>query len=171
MLDEREALKGAQEAVGDDKIIDVAIAFPVGTTRKQVGAYGEGDAVGAVAGVLGKFGSLGVASAATGVGSIAGLVNQRRMEREEPAASIVLALTDTKLYLLGRHKLGPLASFKNLTVMEALDRADLTVDFEPAGVTKHLILNDSETGETFTYEVKPLGSGVAQLIKDLDQSE
>ncbi|WRS29746.1 hypothetical protein U6G28_09495 [Actinomycetaceae bacterium MB13-C1-2] len=171
MLDEREALKGAQEAVGDDKVIEVAIAFPVGTTRKQAGAYGEGDAVGAVAGVLGKLGPLGMANAAAGAGSIAGLINQRRMEEEEPAASIVLALTDTKLYLLGRHKLGPLASFKNLTVMEALDRASLTVDFEPAGVTKHLILNDSETGETFTYEVKPLGSGVAQLVKDLDQGQ
>lgn len=170
MLDERQALEGAQEAVGNDKVLEVAIAFPVGTTRKQAGAYAEGDAVGAVAGILGKLGPLGAANAAVGSSGIAGLVNQRKMEEEEPAASIVLALTGSKLYLLGRHKLGPLASFKNMTVMHELNRADLTVDYEPAGVTKHLILNDTETGESFTYEVKPLGSEVTELIKDMGQS-
>ena len=47
MIDEKAALNGVKEALGEVTVEDVAIAFPVGTTRGQAGAALVGDAGGA----------------------------------------------------------------------------------------------------------------------------
>lgn len=165
MIDEHAALKGAQAAVGEDPIEDVAIAFPVGTTHKQAAGMLAGDGVGLASGALAGLQLSG--SAGTG-GAIGQLIEQRHMERTEPAASIVLALTASKLYLLARHKIGPLASFKDLTIIHEIAREQIDASLNPTGgVTRSLTITDEESGAVFEYEVKPLGSGINKLLTDL----
>lgn len=168
MIDENAARKGAQAAVGEEPIEDVAIAFPVGTTRAQAGAMLEGDGVGLGVGALAGVNLGGTTGAGGGIGE---LIEQRRLEHTEPAASIVLALTASKLYLLARHKIGPLASFKDLTIIDQIPRSEVETSLEPAGVTRHLTITDKVSGEVFEYEVKPLGSGINKLLTDLEVAE
>lgn len=168
MINEKAAIQGAQAAIGDAKVEDVAIAFPVGTTRVQAGGGLEGEAVGAAVGVVAELSSTAIAGSAAGGGGLGTFIAQRRLEKTEPAASIVLALTADSLYLLGRHKIGPLASFKNLEVIHKIPRGAAVVDIEPAGFTRHLTITDDEDGTQYIYEVKPLGSGIDQLMGDLE---
>ena len=169
MLNENSAMKGAQAAVGDEKVEDIAIAFPVGTTRAQAGGSLEGDAVGAAAGLMADLGGVGIAGSAAGGGGIGMFLAQRHLEKTEPAASIVLALTANNLYLLGRHKIGPLASFKDLEVIHKIPRGAALADLSPMpGITKKLTITDDEDGTQYVYEVKPLGSGIKQLLADME---
>ncbi|WRS29957.1 hypothetical protein U6G28_10655 [Actinomycetaceae bacterium MB13-C1-2] len=46
MIDEKAALNGVKEALGDIPVEDVAIAFPVGATRGQAGGALVGMPVG-----------------------------------------------------------------------------------------------------------------------------
>lgn len=168
MLDERAARKGAQAAVGAEPVEDIAIAFPVGTTHAQaVGALG-GDAVGAVSSIVTNLSSTAAAGVTGGGGNLGMLIAQRRLEKTEPAASIVLALTPSSLYLLGRRHIGPLASFKNLEVIHKIPRGRVETSLTPNGVTRHLTIVDDEDGSQFVYEVKPLGSGIKRLLADLE---
>lgn len=167
MLDERAAREGAQAAVGNEKVEDVAIAFPVGTTRAQATGALEGDAAGAATGLFTGLSSAAGANLASGGGSLGMLLAQRRLEKTEPAASIVLALTANNLYLLGRHHIGPLASFKNLETIHKIPREDVEASLSPEGITHRLTIIDEEDDARFVYEVKPLGSGIKQLLDDL----
>lgn len=167
MLDERAARRGAQAAVGAEKVEDIAIAFPVGTTRTQATGVLKGDAAGAAAGLVTGVSSLAGANLASGAGSLGMLLAQRRLEKTEPAASIVLALTASNLYLLGRHHIGPLASFKDLEVIHKIPRGEVETSLTPEGITRELTIVDEGDGARFVYEVKPLGSGIKQLIADL----
>ena len=168
MIDEKAALRGAEKAIGQS-VEDVAIAFPVGTTRAQAEGELGGEAVGAAGGVIASLSGSGVAGAAAGGGGVGMLLAQRRLEKTEPAASIVLALTKDNLYLLGRHRLGVLASFKDLEIIHKIPRDQANVQLSPAGFTSHLEIVDEEDGAQYLYEVKPLGSGIKQLLADLDK--
>ena len=168
MLNENAAMKGAQAAVGDATVEEVAIAFPVGTTRAQAEGSLAGDAVGGAAGVIADMSGTALAGATGGGGGLGMLLAQRRLEKTEPAASIVLALTADSLYLLGRHKIGPLASFKDLEVIHKIPRGAAMIDIAPAGVTRHITITDDQDGTQYVYEVKPLGSGIDQLMADLE---
>jgi len=57
---------------------------------------------------------------------------------------VVLALSPTTLHLLGRHRVGPLASFKGLTVIAQLPREDVHASLESAGIVKNLTLIDEK---------------------------
>lgn len=100
----------------------------------------------------------------TGVGS---LVANLRLEHSEPYASVVLALTPTTLYLLGRHRVGPLASFADMAVIAKIAREHAHADLSQAGVLKHLTIVNDVDGAEYVYEVKPLGSGVGSVVRDL----
>ena len=169
MLDEKAALRGAQKATGSSDVEDVAIAFPVGTTRAQAEGELGGEAVGGAVGAVASLTARSVASGAAGGGGLGMLLAQRRLEKTEPAASIVLALTKDSLYLLGRHKLGPLASFNNLEIIHRIPRDQVQAELTPAGFTSHLEIVDEEDGARFLYEVKPLSSGIKKLLADLEQ--
>lgn len=168
MINKNAAMRGAQAAVGSEPIEDVAIAFPVGTTRAQARGSLAGDSVGAVASVAADLSTTAIAGSVTGGGGLGQLLAQRRLEKTEPAASIVLALTANNLYLLGRHKIGPLASFANLEVIHKISRNEADLNLTPAGVTQHLSIVDEEDNASYEYEVKPLGSGIKKLIADLE---
>ncbi|NLA65871.1 MAG: hypothetical protein GX862_08130 [Leucobacter sp.] len=174
MLNGTEAKKHAIEITGDHTIKDVAIAFPVGTTSAQAGAEAVGGAAGAAVGTLslasgavsGTMSAVG-SGAAGGVGA-ASLIAQLKLEHTEPYASVVLALTPTKLYLLGRHKIGPLASFANMFIVAEIAREHLHANLTQASMLKHLTLVNDEDGKQYTYEVKPLGSGVDSIMTELN---
>ena len=159
MLDGHAALKGAAEAVPNDTIIDVAIVFPDGTTAAQLGGTGAG----AVAGGL-----LGSANAAGGLAGVGSLAAEHELEKEGgDAASVVLALSDSTLYLLGRHRIGALASFKNLTVIASIPRANAKVETAHAGIVHSVKITDSASGQVYEYEAKPMGSGLSEFAARL----
>ena len=159
MLDGHAALKGAAEAVPNDTIIDVAIVFPDGTTAAQLGGTGAG----AVAGGL-----LGSANAAGGLAGVGSLAAEHELEKEGgDAASVVLALSESTLYLLGRHRIGALASFKNLTVIASIPRADAKVETAHAGIVHSVKITDSASGQVYEYEAKPMGSGLSEFAARL----
>lgn len=169
MLDKHAALKGAQQAVGSEPIEDIGIAYPVGTLRTQLGADAMGEGVGLAAGAAASLSGLSIANAGAGGGGLGQLVADYKLDHTGSPASIVLALTATKLYLLGRYKVGPLASFKNLEVVHVIPRGEVEAKLEPSGgITKTLTITDEESGESFTYEVKPLGSGMGDVVDALD---
>lgn len=120
-------------------------------------------------GAVARLSGAAFAGSTVGGGGLGMLIAQRRMEKTEPAASIVLALNAQDLYLLGRHKIGPLASFDNLEVIHQIPSSSVSIDLSPAGFTQHLSITDEEDGTQYLYEVKPLGSGIKQLIADLGQ--
>lgn len=150
MLDEHGALKGAQEALPGQTISDVAVVFPAGTTTTQLGGA-------AVGGILGGGEMTGVGAAAANVA----------LDRSENAASVVLALSPDALHLLGRHRVGAFGSYRNLEQLATIPRSDLSVSHEPGRLTSSLTLTNTATGEQYSYEVKPLGSGVNDLLKAL----
>ena len=159
MLDGHAALKGAAEAVPNDTIIDVAIVFPDGTTAAQLGGTGAG----AVAGGL-----LGSANAAGGLAGVGSLAAEHGLEKEGgDAASVVLALWDSTLYLLGGHRIGALASFKNLTVIASIPRANAKVETAHAGIVHSVKITDSASGQVYEYEAKPMGSGLSEFTARL----
>lgn len=169
MLNEKAAMRGVREALGGASVEEIAIAFPVGTTRAQAGGSLKGEAGGAVVGVAADLAGTVVAGTASGGGGVGMFLAQRRLEKEEPAASIVLALTEDSLYLLGRHFIGPFASFKDLSVIHRIPREAANLALSPAGITQHLTIVDENDGTRYVYEVKALGSGIKRLISDLQQ--
>ena len=97
-------------------------------------------------GAVARLSGAAFAGSTVGGGGLGMLIAQRRMEKTEPAASIVLALNAQDLYLLGRHKIGPLASFDNLEVIHQIPRSSVSIDLSPAGFTQHLSITDEEDG-------------------------
>ena len=145
MLDGHAALAGASAAVKDDAIIDVATVFPPGTTISELGGAGAGAAV----------------ANASGVGMLA---TEIALDKSQEAASVVLALSETTLYLLARHRVGPFGSFKHLEIMHAIARTDVVTDLHSGGPLNELTITDSSTGTAYTYEVKPMGSGIHEFL-------
>lgn len=148
MLDGHAALKGAAEAVPNDTIVDVAIVFPPGTTSEQLIATGAGEMV-------------------DGLGGVGELVADRDLDKHQTSASIVLALSDSTLYLLGRHRVGPFASFKNLAVIATIARADAKIETAHAGIVQSVTITDSSSGQVYDYEAKPMGSGLTEFAARL----
>lgn len=145
MPDKHAALKGAQAAVPEDEITDVEVVFPAGTTSGELLSQGLGDAVGGAAEVLGAAAEVG-------------------MDATEEAASVVLALSATTLYLLGRHRVGALGSFRHLTPLHQIPREHLHVAFGRDGVLLAVTLTDTATSAPYTFEVKPLGSRIKEML-------
>lgn len=169
MIDEHAAMEGAQQAVGKEQVEEVAIAFPIGTTQAQATGALLGDAASGAASAAASLSGVGSGSLGVSGGGIGMFLAQRKLEQSEPAASIVLALTATSLYLLGRKKIGPLASFKNLMVIHSIPRSEVQADVQPTGATRRLTITDHQDGTQYVYELKLLGSGINKLLGDLNQ--
>ncbi len=96
------------------------------------------------------------------------LAAEHELEKEGgDAASVVLALSDSTLYLLGRHRIGALASFKNLTVIASIPRANAKVETAHAGIVHSVKITDSASGQVYEYEAKPMGSGLSEFAARL----
>jgi len=159
MSQEDSARAGAQAAIPDDEVLDVAVVMPRGSTFASV--------LGAVAGS--ELG--GSATNATAWGVTGGLLAQRaNSARRGSYPSIVLALSATRLYALGRSSTALLGGWKDLHPVAHIDRSQLTVRRHHRGTVSVIELTDNATGVTLEFESKTIGSlGLRDLLGTIDQ--
>ncbi len=155
MSREDHAREGAQAAVGDDEVIDVAVVMPRGATKSGI----LGAAVGA-----GFGGDNAMAWGVTG-----GMLAQRAASASKGSyPSIVLALSATRLYVLGRSSTGIVGGWKDLHPVAHIDRANLTVHRRHSGTVRVLELTDTTTGSTLEFEAMNVGGlGLDDLLAEL----
>jgi len=155
MAREEHAREGAQVAVPDDEILDVAVVRPRGSTLSGVigAVIGMGDNRGAAWGVAG------------------GMIGQRiNSAAKHSYPSIVLAVSPTKLYVLGRDTTGLVGGWKDLEPVTYIDRANLAFDRRHHGATPVLELTDITTGTTLEFEPQAIGDlGLKDLLSSLDE--
>jgi hypothetical protein len=156
-MTEEHAREGAQAAIPDDEIIDIAVVMPRGSTFASV--------LGAAAGV-GLGGNNPTAWGVTG-----GMLAQRANSAAHGSyPSIVLALSATKLYVLGRTRTGLVGGWKTLHPVAHIERANLTVNSHHRGTVRVLELTDSTTGTTLEFEAQNIGGfGLKDLLAGLGE--
>lgn len=159
MSREEKARAGAQAVVGEDEILDVAVVVPRGSTK---------------AGVLGAIvgSELGGNNAmAWGIG---GAVLGQRVNSAAKGSypSVVLALSESRLYVLGREKSGVVGGWKKVHPVGQIDRADLAVAQRHSGTVRVLELTDTTTGATLEFEVMNVGNlGLKDLIENAQEKD
>jgi hypothetical protein len=157
MSSEEHAREGAQSVIPDDEILDVAVVEPRGSTMATM--------LGTAAG-LGLGG--GSNQAAWGIGG--GMLAQRANSTAEGSyPSIVLALSATRLYVLGRTSTGVVGGWKHLHRVAYIERDDLAVTRDKHGTVRIIQLTDTTTGKTLEFEAAPIGNhGIEELLGALD---
>lgn len=155
MSREEHAREGAQAAVGDDEVIDVAVVMPRGSTKSGI--------LGAAVGV--GFGG----DNPTAWGVTGGMLAQRASSASKGSyPSIVLALSATRLYVLGRSSTGIVGGWKDLHPVAHIDRANLKVHRRHSGTVRVLELTDTTTGNTLEFEAMNVGGlGLDNLLAEL----
>lgn len=156
MSREEHAREGAQVALPDDEILDVAVVRPRGSTAASV----LGAAVGAVGGSVGG----GNNPAAWGV--VGGLVGERvNAANQGSYPSLVLALSPERLHVLGRAKTGLVGGWKQLHPVAHIDRSNLDVTTRRHGTVLIIGLTDTTTGNTLEVEAQNVGGlGLKDLL-------
>ncbi|WP_133543298.1 hypothetical protein [Microbacterium sp. BK668] len=137
-------------------MLDVAVVMPRGSTFAGI--------VGATAGVAAG----GSNSAAWGV--VGGMVGSRVNAASKGSyPSLVLALTPTRLYVLGREHTGLLRGYKNLHPVAHIEREDLEVTKHRRGTVQVIGLTDTTTGTTLEVEAQTIGGlGLKDLLGDVE---
>lgn len=157
MSREEHAREGAQSVIPDDEIIDVAVVMPRGST---------------ISGVLGAAAGVGLSgSNQTAWGVAGGMLAQRANSASKGSyPSIVLAVSKTKLYVLGRTSTGLVGGWKNLHPVAHIDRDNLTVARKHHGTVGILQLTDMTTGTTLEFEQQNIGGlGLKELLSSLEE--
>ena len=147
MAREEKALVAVQALIPDDTILDVALTFPRGFTRAQ----GAGALIGGAAGSGSNFAGVGLALGTAVGGRL--FANLKDMP-----ASIVLAVSPTTVYTLGRPTTALLGGWDNLTPMVQFDRNTLQVDVHQHAITLDITLTDTEHEVSLPLEAKRMGS-------------
>ena len=155
MSREEKARSAVQTLIPDDTIVDVAITYPRGFTRAQ----GAGMVVGGLAGGN-DFASVGLA-----LGSVAG--GKLFADAKDMPSSIVLAVSPTAVYALGRNKTGPFGGWDHLTPMVKFDRDHLDVAVHQRAVTLEITLTDTEHDVTLDLEAKRAGTLDVRALLEL----
>ncbi|MFG6278714.1 hypothetical protein [Microbacterium sp. 5K110] len=155
MSREEHAREGAQAVIPDDQITDVAVVMPRGSTKSGL----VGSIIGVSAGGNNQM-AWGVAG---------GMLAQRAHSASHGSyPSIVLALSETKLYVLGRQSTGVVGGWKNLRPVAHIDRADLEVERRHSGTVRVIELTDTTTGNTLEFEAQTIGGlGLNDLLAEL----
>jgi hypothetical protein len=156
MSKEQHARDGAQAAVPDDEILDVAVVMPRGSTLAGI----LGAAAGGAAGGSNQL-AWGVAGA---------MVAQRTASAAQHSyPSIVLALSPTRLYVLGRKSTGLVGGWKHLHPVAYIERSNLSVSHDRHGTVRVIGLTDTTTGATLEFDVQNIGDlGIKELLGDLE---
>ncbi|WP_024818135.1 hypothetical protein [Arthrobacter sp. 31Y] len=155
MSREEHALEGAQAVIPDDEIIDVAVVMPRGST---------------ISGVLGAAAGVGLAgSNQTAWGVAGGMLAQRASSASKGSyPSIVLAVSATKLYVLGRTSTGLVGGWKNLHPVAHIDRSNLEVNRRHSGTVRVVELTDTTTDTKLEFEALNIGGlGLKDLLAEL----
>jgi hypothetical protein len=146
MSREQSAHEAVQALIADDTILDVALTYPRGFTKSQ--AYGM-----AAGGLIGGSDFVGVGAV---VGSAVGGKIFTNLKELPP--TIVLAVSDTAVYTLGRHKQGLVGGWDTLTKMVKFDRSTLRTEVRQRAVTLEITLTDTEHDVSVELEAKRLGN-------------
>lgn len=155
MSREEHAREGAQAVIPDDEVIDVAVVMPRGSTFAGV--------LGAAAGVVGGGGNT------TAWGVAGGMIGQRVSAASHGSyPSLVLALTPTRLHVLGRTSTGLVGGWKHLHPVAHIERADLEVTKHHSGTVLVIGLTDTTTGTTLEVEAQNIGGlGLKDLLGEV----
>lgn len=157
MSREEHAREGAQAVIPDDEIIDVAVVMPRGST---------------ISGVLGAAAGVGLSgSNQTAWGVAGGMLAQRANSASKGSyPSIVLALSATKLYVLGRTSTGLVGGWKNLHPVAHIDRSNLEIGRRHSGTVRVIELTDTTTGTKLEFEAQNVGGlGLKDLLAQLGE--
>jgi len=155
MSREAHAREGAQAAIPEDRILDVAVVMPRGST---------------MSGVLGA--TLGVAvggSNPTAWGVAGGLLAQQaNSARRGSHPSLVLAVSERRLYVLGRRWTGLVGGWKSLTLVSFINRDDLRIERRRRGTVTIVSLIDTTTRTALEVEAQHIGGlGLRRLLAEL----
>lgn len=155
MSREEHAREGAQAAIPDDEILDVAVVMPRGSTFSGV--------LGAAAGVVGG----GDNSMAWGVAG--GMIGERVNAASKGSyPSIVLAISEERLYVLGRKRTGLVGGWKDMHPVAHIERKDLGLKRHQRGTVRVIELTDTTTGTTLEFEAVNVGNlGLKDLLADI----
>ncbi|MCI1020414.1 hypothetical protein HWD99_17445 [Microbacterium sp. C5A9] len=155
MSREEHAREGAQSVLVDDEVIDVAVVMPRGSTKS---------------GVLGAALGVGLGGDNQMAWGVAGSMLAQRAHSASHGSypSIVLAVSATKLYVLGRGKTGLVGGWKDLALVAHIDRADLKIDTRHSGTVRVIELTDTTTGNVLEFEAQNIGGlGLNELLEEL----
>lgn len=154
MSREQSARDAVQALIPDDTILDVALTYPRGYTKSQ--AYGM-----AAGGLIGGSDFVGVGAV---VGSAVGGKIFTNLKDLPP--TIVLAVSETAVYTLGRNKMGLVGGWDKLTKMVEFDRSTLKTDVHQRAVTFEITLTDTEHDVSVELEAKRLGNlGIKSVVE------
>lgn len=163
---EHDVMKGVEAALPGVDVVAVALAFPPGTTRAEAGGSLKGAGIGAAAG--GILDGLSSVSSGAGLGDGVGFVMaEHRLNKASATPAYVLALSSSDLYILGKHAVQPLASNKDLVLLDTISLSALGVSHNHHGLVTDVTFTDSKTGQSVMVECKPLGSGLGGFLKTL----
>lgn len=159
MSREEHARAGAQAAIPDDEVLDVAVVMPRGSTFAGV--------LGAAAGVAGG------GSNTTAWGVAGGMIGERVNAASKGSyPSLVLALAPERLYVLGRKSTGLVGGWKNLHPVAHIERKDLAVTQHRRGTVLVIGLTDTTTGTTLEVEAQNVGGlGLKDLLEEVEARE
>lgn len=169
VIREHDVLRGVEAALPDAAIQAVALAFPPGTTRAEAGGSLAGEGVGAAAGALDSLSS--VSSGAGLGGGVGFVVAEHRLNQASDTPAYVLALTDSDLYILGKHAVQPLAGNKDLVLLDTIALDVLTVTHRHHGIVTDVTFTDTSTNQSVVVECKALGSGIKDFLATLRSDE
>ena len=157
MSREEHAREGAQAVIDDDEILDVAVVMPRGSTVASVLGAAAGSTLG------------GSDAAAWGV--TGGLLAQRsNSARRGSYPSIVLALSASRLYVLGRESTALVGGWKGLHPVAHIERSQLAVRRHRRGTVAIIELTDRSTGTTLEFEAMNVGNlGIEDLLGSIDE--
>ena len=164
MSREDSALAAVKALIPDDEILDVALTYPRGYTKAQ--------AVGLLAGgVIGSGGDFQAVGAVVG-GMVGGSIFSNL---KDVPKSIVLAVSPTTVYVLGRDTQALVGHWDILEPMLKFDRARLLVEVKQTLATLNITLVDTEHDATLELEAKRMGTlgvkGLLELLTPSDEGE
>lgn len=157
MSRETHAREGAQIAVPDDQILDVAVVMPRGST---------------MSGVLGATAGLAAGGSHTTAWGVAGGMLAQRANAASRGSypSLVLALSPTRLYVLGRRSTGLVGGWKKLNQVSTIARANLRIERRPRGTVTVLSLTDTTSGAVLEVEAQNVGGlGLKDLVSSVNE--
>jgi hypothetical protein len=156
MSREADARAAVQALVPDDEILDVALVYPRGRTRSEAAGMLVGGAVGAGSG----FQGVGMV-----LGSVAG--GKIFSDLKDLPPSFVLAISATRVYVLGRDTQAMLGGWDALRPMLQFERRRLHVEVKQTLATLEIALIDTEHDARLELEAKRLGNLDVKALLEL----
>ena len=155
MSKEEKAREGAQPVISDGQVLDVAVVEARGSTTSGV-----------LGAILGMGGNRGVAWGFAG----AAIGERINAASKDGYPTYVLAVTPTKLYILGRQKAGTVGGWKKVEPVTYIERSNLSVNRRHHGTVSVLELTDTTTNTTLEFEPHLIGNlGLKDLLASLDE--